>query len=293
MLVWLRSAARASALLVVVGSTGSMGVVSCARGVQSAEGSPLGVAASIASSPGAADATVAVPACETAAEDAAPTTAPPAADADAADEAEVEAEGVAELDGCDEVDPADSGVPSGGPSISQPAPGDLAITEVMLSPSGPEPASEWFEIYNRAATARLLNGLTLEDGYGDTHVVASPAAVVVPPEGYALLVRDEATAVRTLLPGPAIVYAYGAGQHSYEGIELDDGADGDLSLWSGGTLLADVPYGMWDASWVGQSIELATPQSDESDPGQWCVAEAPWTAGSDDGTPGAPNDCGP
>jgi hypothetical protein len=293
MLVLLRAVARASALLAMVGSIGSMGVISCARGAQTAEGSPFGVASSIGSSSGVTDATVAVPACETAAEDAAPTTLPPAADADADDEAEVEADDSVEPDGGDEADPADSSVPTGGESIPTPAPGDLAITEVMLSPSGPEPASEWFEIYNRASTARLLNGLTLEDGYGDTHVVASPAAVVVPPEGYALLVRDEATAIRTLLPGPAIVYAYGAGQHSYEGIELDDGADGDLSLWSGGTLLADVPYGMWDASWVGQSIELATPQSDESDPGQWCVADAPWTSGSDDGTPGGPNDCGP
>jgi hypothetical protein len=293
MLVWLRSAARASALLVVVGSAGSMGVMSCARGAQSAEGSPLGVASSVASSSGATDATVAVPACEPAAEDAAPTTAARAVGADADDEVEAEADAIAEPDDGDEADPADSGVPTGNPSISTPAPGDLAITEVMLSPSGPEPDSEWFEIYNRASTARLLNGLTLEDGYGDTHVVASPVAVVVPPGGYGLFVRDEATAVQTLVPGPAIVYAYGTGQHSYEGIELDDGTDGDLSLWSGGTLLADVPYGMWDASWVGQSIELVAPQSDESDPGQWCVADAPWTSGSDDGTPGGPSDCGP
>lgn len=283
----LHFAARACALFAAIVSVGAL---SCARGVQSAEASPSGIAASIASSPGATDAAVPVASCAATGEDAAPMPADSVVEASADDAAD----DLADPDGDPEGDPGtDAVAPGGGSSIATPVPGDLAITEVMLSPSGPEPDSEWFEVYNRASTPRLLNGLTLEDGYGDTHVVSSTANIVAPPAAYALFVRDEATAIQTLVPGPAIVYAYGVGLRSYEGIELDDGADGDLSLWSGSTLLADVPYGMWDASWVGQSIELATPQSDESDPGPWCVADAPWTSGSDDGTPGGPNDCGP
>ena len=135
--------------------------------------------------------------------------------------------------------------------------------------------------------------LTIEDGDGDTDVIASSAAVVVPAATYALLVRDETAAQQAFVPASSIVYAYGAGLASSDGIELDDGTDGDLSLWSGSTLLADVPYGMWDASWVGQSIELETPQSDATNPGKWCVAQSPWVSGSDDGTPGAASDCGP
>jgi hypothetical protein len=99
--------------------------------------------------------------------------------------------------------------------------------------------------------------------------------------------------VQELVAASSIVYAYGAGLAGDEGIELDDGSAGDLSLWNGSTLLVDVPYGMWDSSWVGQSIELATPESDASDPGQWCIAQSPWASGSDDGTPGAASDCGP
>jgi hypothetical protein len=186
----------------------------------------------------------------------------------------------------------DSDGVDGSPSIALPTLGDLAITEVMLSPSGPEPASEWFEIYNLAWSSRLLNGLTIQDGYGDTAVVPSAPAVVLPAATYGLLVRDQAAAVQTLLPSAAIVYAYGTGVASTSGIELDEGSAGDLSLWSGDVLLADVPYGMWDASWVGQSIELKTLQSDPTDPMQWCIAQSPWVSGSDDGTPGAPNDCG-
>jgi hypothetical protein len=58
-------------------------------------------------------------------------------------------------------------------------------------------------------------------------------------------------------------------------------------------MLADVPYGEWDATSSGQSIELADPATAEDDPGDWCLAGTPWSSGSDDGTPGAPSDCGP
>ena len=109
-----------------------------------------------------------------------------------------------------------------------------------------------------------------------------------------MLVRDAAAAAQTLLPASSIVYAYGSGLASYEGIELDAGDDGrPVALAAASTLLADVPYGMWDAAWIGQSIELASPTLDASDPGSWCHAESPWTAGSDDGTPGGPSNCGP
>jgi hypothetical protein len=164
---------------------------------------------------------------------------------------------------------------------------------VMLSPSGPEPESEWFEVYNLASSPRLLSGLTLEDGYGDTAVIASTPAVVLAAASYALLVRDKRGAERAFIPAPSIAYSYGEGLEPGDGLELDDGTAGDLSIWSGSTLLAEVPYGLWDATWPGQSIELRTPQSDETDPSQWCVAQSPWVAGSDDGTPDAPNDCGP
>jgi hypothetical protein len=270
---------------------------SCARGSQSAEGSPFGVAPPNVPSPASAsDATVPAASYEASDEDAtAVVTASPAEIAEVDAEVDASDESM-DTDGEDDrADPdADAvGPPTHAPSMATPAPGDLAITEVMLSPSGPEPASEWFEIYNLAPSPRLLNGLTIQDGFGDTAIVTSAAAVVMPAATYGLFVRDEAAAVQTFVPAPAIVYAYGAGVAASAGIELDEGTAGDLSLWSNGTLLADVPYGMWDASWVGQSVELETPQSDATDPNQWCIAQSPWASGSDDGTPGAPNDCRP
>jgi hypothetical protein len=266
----------------------SFGVCSCARGVQTPEGSPSGVVAPVASSQGDPP-------------DAGVPNAYAAADNEAGDDAsavviDVPAEPPgddADVGVGDDADPAaDEG---DGPPEDVPAPvaGELAITEVMLSPSGPEPESEWFEVYNLASSPRLLSGLVLEDGYGDTAVIESTPEVVVAAASYALLVRDKRGAEMAFIPAPSIAYAYGEGLDPGDGLELDEGTAGDLSIWSGSTLLVEVPYGLWNATWPGQSIELATPQSDETDPGQWCVAASPWAAGSDDGTPGAPNDCGP
>jgi hypothetical protein len=284
-----RSSAR-SAVVVFLAS------VSCARGMENPGAIALADAAATAPSPGN-DLEASAPSASggPSTDDGAIATV--AAD-DASDDGEFDAGVFEDGDAADDAtglaaDDAGDEPPGVDPSIGTPAPGDLAITEIMLSPSGPEPQSEWFEIYNLASSARLLNGLTIEDGEGDTDVIASSAAIVVPAATYVLLVRDETAAQQAFVPTSSIVYAYGAGLASSDGIELDDGTDGDLSLWSGSALLADVPYGMWDASWVGQSIELATPQSDATDPHKWCVAQSPWASGSDDGTPGAASDCGP
>jgi hypothetical protein len=281
--------ARSRALFAVVVWVGGL---SCARGSEGTGTRPSANAAP--TEPSQANGLDAASSSYTTPGDVAVAT--PIATDEAGDGGEPDVGGAADA-GDDATDPAadDAGDEASivDPSIAMPAAGDLAITEVMLAPSGPEPQSEWFEIYNLASSPRLLNGLTIEDGYGDTEVIASATAVVASPATYVLLVRDETTAAEMSIPASAIVYAYGAGVAPDEGIELDDGTDGDLSLWSGSTLLADVPYGMWDAVAVGQSIELETPQSDASVPRRWCLARSPWADGSDDGTPGAPSDCGP
>lgn len=195
--------------------------------------------------------------------------------------------------GDDAGDDASSGPAGDGTAGSGPSVGDLAITEVMLSPSGPEPQSEWFEVYNLTGAPLVLSGVTIEDGYGDTQLIASSPSVVLAPYAYGLLVRDRAGATQSLLPVSAIAYAYGTGLAPDEGIELDAADFGELSLWNGDTLLVDVPYGQWTPPYQGQSLELGNPQSAADDPSQWCFAESPWANGSDDGTPGARTDCVP
>jgi len=173
-----------------------------------------------------------------------------------------------------------------------PMPGDLVITEIMFQPSGPEPESEWFEVYNLTAAPELLSGLTIQDGWGDAQMIASAPPVIVPPFAYVLLVRDAATAVSSAVPSVSIVYEYGTGLSSDQGIELAWDSTGDLSLWNGAVELVDVPYGPWNVAFLGQSIELGPLQAAGADQAaNWCVAQSPWSSGSDDGTPGLPNDC--
>jgi hypothetical protein len=185
--------------------------------------------------------------------------------------------------------------PPPAPDVFVAALGDLLITEVMFAPIGPRPQAEWFEVYNTADTPTLLSGLTIIDGSMRAHTIASGpsgAPVVAPPSAYVLLVRDRATAIANNLPPDAIVYEYGAGLAPDQGVQLDDGPTGALSLWNAGLELASAPYGSWGLVAVGQSVELSALQLVGSDTGaSWCYGELPWAPGSDDGTPGAANDC--
>jgi hypothetical protein len=182
------------------------------------------------------------------------------------------------------------------PVTSQPssvaALGDLLITEVMFAPFGPRPDAEWFEVYNTGASPSPLGGMTIVDGSMNEQTIASDVPIVVAPGAYVLLVRDRATALANGLPAAAIVYEYGAGLSRNEGVQLDDGPTGAVSLWDGNVELASAPYGSWGLIALGQSVELATLQLVGSDLSEsWCYAEVPWAPGADFGTPGAMNDC--
>jgi hypothetical protein len=176
---------------------------------------------------------------------------------------------------------------------ASPALGSLLITEVMFAPFGPRPQAEWFEVYNTGDSPALLSGLTIVDGSMHTHTIASDPPVVAPVNAYVLLVRDRATAIESSVPAAAIVYDYGAGLSPNQGIRLDDGSSGAVSLWNGGLELTAAPYGSWGIIALGQSVELSMLQLVGSDLAEsWCYAEVPWAPGSDFGTPGAANDCG-
>ncbi len=192
-----------------------------------------------------------------------------------------------------------SNPPAPPPELGDPVPGespalgDLLITEVMFAPFGPRPQAEWFEVYNTGDSPALLSGLTIIDGSMHTHTIASDLPVVAPVRAYVLLVRDRATAIASGVPSGAIVYEYGAGLAYNQGVRLDDGSSGAVSLWSAGLELTGAPYGSWGLVALGQSVELSTLQLVGSDLAEtWCYAEFPWAPGSDYGTPGAANDCG-
>jgi hypothetical protein len=190
-------------------------------------------------------------------------------------------------DGGSTVVPPDAAEP-----VQRPAQGEVLITEVLYDPSGPEPASEWLEVYNGAGGPRSLAGLTLVDGAGRKHTIGS--GVVLAEGAYALLVRSEAGALAAKAPAGAILYEYGAGLTSNAGILLANGASGGIRLLDGATVIAEAPYGGWfsQPSPGGRSVQLkALTFAAGAEATSWCLSTNAWTSGADRGTPGAPSDC--
>ncbi|MBX3209834.1 MAG: lamin tail domain-containing protein [Labilithrix sp.] len=189
----------------------------------------------------------------------------------------------------------DAGAPDTGPPPSSGAPpkptqGEVLITEVMYDPSGPEPTTEWIELYNKSSSARLLGGLTIVDGGNRTHVIA--AALTIDPGAYVVLARDKTAAIGAKVPAAAIVYEYAKGLASSTGIQLANAATGSVSLRDGASTIAQAAYGGWFSQPGGSSIQLKTltyPASIQKS--NWCLSAGAWTAGSDKGTPGAASDC--
>lgn len=181
----------------------------------------------------------------------------------------------------------DAGVVAPG---SKPVQGEVLLTEVMYDPSGAEPKAEWIEVHNTAASARTLSGLTLVDGANRTHVIG--ANVTLAAGAYAVLARDRNTAIAQKVPAAVILYEYATGLADGAGVQLSNGASGGLQLKDGGAIIAQAAYGGWFASASGASVQLKVmTYASGTQASGWCVSTTSWAAGSDKGTPGAPQNC--
>lgn len=186
----------------------------------------------------------------------------------------------APIEAPDEPDQPDPDPVDAGPSddAAQPASAALVITEIMYDPVGPEPANEWFEIYNAGGTARSLKGLVLRDGGNRTHTIA--ADVAVEPGAYAVIARDHVAA------GVDAIYDYGKGLSTSEGVQLSNNSTGSIAILDGAIELAHVPFGTYKFTNVaGHSAQR---QSAGDGASAWCLTTS---------TPGKPNatcgDAGP
>lgn len=175
-------------------------------------------------------------------------------------------------------------------TILPPLPGEVLISEIMFDPTGSEPAGEWFELASRATVTRRLDGLTLKDGAGREHTIAL-AKLEIKPNQNLVFVRTRAAALTSQIPTAAIAYEYGASAAASEGIVLANGTSGGLALLDRSTVISSAPYGSWNPSASGRSI-----QRKRLDPGTttsgaaWCISATRW-ASTDFGTPGSNNDC--
>lgn len=184
----------------------------------------------------------------------------------------------------------DAGGVDAAPSTPKPGPGEVLITEVMYDTFGTEPDSEWIELYNKAASARMLSGLTIKDGGGRSHVIGG--SLTIAPGAYILLARDKSGAVAAKVPAAVIAYEYGAGLPSNAGVQLANGATGGVSLLNGPVVITSAPYGGWFSQSGGSSAQLSILDGSQSaSKSAWCLSLNTWTTGSEKGTPGLPEDC--
>ena len=172
-----------------------------------------------------------------------------------------------------------------------PLPGDLLVSEIMFDPSGPEPDSEWFEVYNAASGPRILEGVVVGDKSGrDTKITSTPPLVIAA-HAYQLFVHTRSAAIVASVPHAADAYEYGDND---AGPMLTNGVTGAVQLSLTGVTIAEVDYGGWftEPAPGGASIELKTlTPAGEKDKAAWCLAPNAWPGGNDEGTPGSKNDC--
>ncbi len=161
--------------------------------------------------------------------------------------------------------------------IVSPAVGDLAITEVMPSPTRVADATgEWFEV--AALRAFDLNGLGL-DRRGDASapdVIASADCVHVAAGERVVFARSADPAQNGGLPAVRATFRF-----SLVG-------SGDVAVVAGGTVLDAIA---WSAAPDGKALALDPAHTDpvaNDAASNFCPADTPYGAG-DLGTPGAPN----
>ena len=160
----------------------------------------------------------------------------------------------------------DGGAPR---AIVKPAPGQLAISEIMPNPVV-EPAEEWFEITNTGTAAFDLNELGL-DRAGDTRapdIIHAADCKSVPPGGFALFARSADPSDNGGLPQVDATFGFAMVNRG-----------GDVRVLDGDTVLDAVT---WSTSSDGASQQLVPIA---------CAGATPYGDGSNRGTPRAANAC--
>ncbi|MCK6529142.1 hypothetical protein L6R50_16835 [Myxococcota bacterium] len=145
-------------------------------------------------------------------------------------------------------------------------------------------SGEWFEVWNPTERFVSLAGVTIRDGAGGEHTVASAgASLSIPPgERAVLAIRGDPSANGGV-----------EADYVYEGIALGDG-EGAVSLSYAGVLLDEVAWGggagFPDAAGASMSLAPGSDHLDNDLGASWCRATSLIWQGGDFGTPGQEND---
>lgn len=175
-----------------------------------------------------------------------------------------------------------------------PAPGDIAISEILPNPAVvADDNGEYFEICNLATQPLELQGCTFVDTNSPTGVTIAVSIMVAPGE-FVTFIRDAGQAAAWGIPGQ--VYGYttvgvgsctlGTGCVGGSAMNFGNSGDGVLFKAPDGTVLDSASY--TGSAPSGVSYERRDLRSPWSAPGNVTAGVAP-IDGSNYGTPGAPN----
>jgi uncharacterized repeat protein (TIGR01451 family) len=165
---------------------------------------------------------------------------------------------------------------------SEPFVGEVVINEVMPAPDAVnDVVGEWIELFNPGSIPVDLNGCTLTDDGGSSHVINNGAPLILASGGYLVLGANDDPLVNG---GVGVDYAYS----SYLLVDVED----EVVLVCDDTEADRVNY---DGSFpfaAGASMQLLDPGLNNNNSANWCQASAPWPGSAGDfGTPGEANDC--
>ncbi len=170
-----------------------------------------------------------------------------------------------------------------GGDVTPSMPGELVVSEVMVTPNGGDD-QQWFELHNPSSTTTYeLVGCHL-DGIMTTFTI--PSSVRVPPGAYIVLAASAS-------PGFAPDFVYGRGTFGFL-------RDRDrVALVCDGVVIDEVAYDLRfpvepDQSMMVLPAVLSGPNPHIANDGAsaWCVADGSLTyARGNAGTPGDPNVC--
>ncbi len=169
-----------------------------------------------------------------------------------------------------------------------PSPYDIVFSEVMPNPffaGNADSLGEWFEIYNRGASAVDMSGWIIADGNGSDTLEGT---VTIGANDYFVFCSKPDSALNGGVPED---YSYHYGTSSW-GLGLSNGGELLSIRDASNTTVASVNYSGYPYD-VAASTQLSNVNSDPSIPANWCQALLPWVGATngDLGTPGAAAVC--
>ncbi len=155
---------------------------------------------------------------------------------------------------------------------------DIIITEVMTNPDAvSDPNGEYFELYNNSGSTVDINGWTIKDADGQSHVInASGGTLEIVNGGYFVLAKNDDAATN----GGIVTVNY-----EYSSLVFTNSEDEIILEDASGNEVDKVVYDNTFPLAVGSSMYLKILSSDNNVGSNWAVSTTSDGIGDDNGSP--------